>query len=131
MLERRNFLTALTAAMATTLVPGGIVAATLTQREICAMQPSTQDLLARLIGNTFHLTDSNGEPTQARLVAVDEGPQCEGLEQFSIVFEGTDLCDGIYKVYHRDTGSVPISLMPSVARTPATVRKRAYFTLFV
>ena len=131
MLERRKFLTALTVGMAATVMPAGIIAATLKQAGQSCTSASLQRRFAPHIGSAFRLADTTGHVTKAQLVSVDEGPHCRGLEQFSIVFEGTELCDGIYEVYHRDTGSLRISLMPSAGTTPTTVRKRAYLSLFV
>ena len=130
MLERRKFLVAVGAGMATVAMPTGIVAATLKNSGRSCSSASLQQRLVPLIGSTFYLADSAGQLTKARLVALDEGPQCEGLEQFSVVFEGTDLSDGIYKVSHNESGSFDISLMPSDATAAAKIRKRAYFSLF-
>ena len=62
---------------------------------------------------------------------MDDGPQCPGLEQFSIVFEGNDLTEGLYRVYHRQTGSLLISLMPSGEPGSRKNRKRVFFSTFV
>ena len=67
----------------------------------------------------------------AQLIAVDDGPDCPGLEQFSIVFEGDELDDGLYDTYHPEMDGLAISLMPSDARGTGRVRKRAFFALLV
>ena len=84
-----------------------------------------------LLGQGFRLKSTEGDIVTARLIAVDEGPDCRGLEQFSIVFEGDDLADGIYETYNPEMQGLTISLMPSDTRASRPTRKRAYFSVFV
>jgi len=130
MLERRTFLATLTAGMATTILPAGVIAGALNQANQSSASTSMQQRLAPHVGSAFRLKDATGQLTSAVLLSVDEGPRCQGLEQFSIVLEGTDLCDGMYEVCHRDTGILQISLMSSESPATTKVRKRAFFTLF-
>lgn len=131
MLERRIFLTGLTATMATAMVPGGIVAATLGPPGKTSTSGSLRDQLAALVDRNFYLVDSGGLARSARLVAVDDGPQCPGLEQFSIVFEGSDLAEGLYETHSWHTGRLLISLLPSGKSRSGKNRQRAYFSNFV
>ena len=119
MLERRNFLTALSATILTAGLPAGIAAATQRQR---GRSGSLRAQFARLVGSNFRLLNSTGVAQQARLVAVDDGPRCPGLEQFSIVFEGSDLAEGLYQVRSWRTGKMLVSLQPS--GEPGTARNR-------
>jgi len=123
MLARRQFLGTLSAGMATTLVPAGVLSA--------AGLLSLRDQFAGLVEDNFHFLDSAGVVKKARLVALDDGPDCPRLEQFSIVFEGSDLTEGIYQVYHPQTGSLQIGLMPSGEPGSELDRQRAYFSNFV
>jgi hypothetical protein len=121
MLQRRAVLAALGGAMATAIVPANVLAsAAATQRE----------QLSGLLGSDFRIIDSSGVVRTARLIAVDNGPRCRGLEQFSIVLEGDALTDGLYEVYHHDTGSLPVTLMASGEPGSGQTLKRAYFCAF-
>lgn len=123
MLGRRKFLGTLTAGMATTLVPVGVLSA--------AGLASLRDQFAALGDNNFQLMDSAGVVRNARLVAMDDGPYCPELEQFSIVFEGSGLTDGLYKAYHPSTGTLHIALMSSGDAGATLGRQRAHFSSFV
>lgn len=131
MLERRNFLTALTATMATAMLPAGIMAATPGQPGNNGINNSLRGQLAQLVGSNLRLVDAAGIAQSARLVAVDDGPDHPGLEQFSIVFEGSGLTDGLYKVYHPSTGTLRIGLMSSGEAGSTPGRQRAHFSNFV
>ena len=120
---RRRFLGTLTAGMATTLVPAGVISA--------AGFASLRDRFAGLVDKNFHLVDSAGTLKKARLVAMDDGPECPDLEQFSIVFEGSGLTDGLYKAYHPSTGTLRIALMSSGDAGATLGRQRAHFSSFV
>lgn len=109
--------------MATTLVPAGVLST--------AGFASLRDQFAALVDDNFHLLDSAGVVRKARLVALDDGPDCPALEQFSIVFEGSGLTDGFYKVYHPSTGTLRIGLMSSGEVESPAGRQRAYFSNFV
>jgi hypothetical protein len=122
MLQRRAVLAAFGSAMAAAMAPFGVLAGT---------NLSRRNQLSELMGCSFHIADPSGEKTTARLVALDDGPRCPGLEQFSVVFEGADLCEGLHEVYHHDTGRFLISLMPSGESGSRQIRKRAFFSTFV
>jgi hypothetical protein len=128
MLERRKFLTALSATMLTAAIPSGTLAATISQTRQCC---SLRKQFAQLVGSDFRLLNSAGVAQKARLVAVENGPDCPGLEQFSIVFEGSGLTDGLYKVYHPGTGTLQIGLMSSGEPGSEVDRQRAHFSNFV
>lgn len=131
MLERRRVLQFIVAGAASSLVPAGIL--TITHGQFDAPYPgySLHNKLAAMLGSRFRMTNANGMTSTAELVALDEGPQYQGLDQFSAVFEGENLSDGLYEVWHRDTGNLPISLMPSGEPTADRCRQRAYFSILV
>ncbi len=131
MLERRNFLTALSAAMATAMLPAGLIAATTGEAGRSGNSNSLREKFAPLVGNKLRLVDADGVARYARLVALDDGYRCPGLEQFSIVFEGSGLTDGLYKVYHPSTGTLRIGLMSSGEAESPVGRQRAHFSNFV
>ena len=121
MLQRRELLAALTGTMAATMVPGTILANTsLTGRE----------QLSESLGRSFRLKSPAGDIVTAQLIAVDDGPDCPGLEQFSVVFDGDDLADGLYETYHPEVDGMTISLMPSEVPGSEQTRKRAHFSVF-
>jgi hypothetical protein len=122
MLQRRAVLAALGSAMATAIAPVSVLA---------NPKQTRRDQFSELLGHSFRVADPAGEVMTARLVALDDGPRCRGLEQFSIVLEGDALTDGIYEVYHRDTGKLLVSLMPSGELGSTRRWKRAYFSYFV
>ncbi len=128
MLERRKFLTALSASILSAAIPGGALAATLRRS---GKGGSLHKQFAQLVGNDFRLLNSAGVAQKARLVAIDEGPVCRGLEQFSIVFEGSDLAEGLYQIRSWRTGRILISLQASGEPGTATNRQRAYFSRFI
>jgi hypothetical protein len=131
MLERRQVLKIIIAGTTTSLVPAGILAATLRETESSGTGSSLRGQLETLVGSRFRLTGSDGVVRTARLIAVDDGPVCPGLEQFSILFEGTDLAEGLHEVYHWQTGSELISLVPSGEPGSGMTRQRAHFSRFV
>ena len=128
MLERRQVLKIIIAGTTTSLVPAGILAATLRKTESSGTGNSLRDQLEALVGSSFRLTGPDGVVRKARLIAVDDGPDCPGLEQFSILFEGTDLAEGLHEVYHWQTGSELISLVSSGEPGSAVTRQRAHFS---
>ena len=128
MLERRKFLTALSATMLTAAIPSGTLAATLTQTGQCC---PLRKQFAQLVDSDFRLVNSAGVTQIARLVAVDDGPDCSGLEQFSIVFESGDLTEGLYKAYHPGIGTLRIGLLPTGETGSEVNRQRAHFSNFV
>lgn len=131
MLERRQVLKIFVAGATTSLVPAGIFAATLEATESSGTSNSLREQLEVLVGSRFRLTGSDGVVRIARLVAVDDGPDCPGLEQFSILFEGADLVEGLHEVYHWQTGRELISLVPSGKPGAGITRQRAHFSRLV
>ena len=121
MLQRRAVLAALGSAMAASFAPIKVLAGTKVTR---------RNQFAELIGDRLQLKDPEGNVTVARLATLDDGPQCRGLEQFSIVIEGDGLIDGIHKVHHRDIGRLRISLLHSETIAMGRTRKRAFFCTF-
>ena len=121
MLQRRAVLAALSSAMAAAIVPVNVLAST---------SVSCREQLSPLLGHSFRLRNPAGDIVTARLVAVDDGPDCPGLEQFSIVFDGDDLDDGLYDTYHPEMDGMTISLMPSEVPGSNQTRKRAHFSVF-
>ena len=121
MLQRRAVLAALGGAMAAGLVPLGAQA---------GPKLTTCQRYAEFLGARFRFTDADGSSCSARLVAVDNGPRCSGLEQFSMVFEGNDLADGLYEVRGLEAGRILVTLMPSGVPGSGPVRKRVYISNF-
>ncbi len=128
MLERRNFLTALSATILAAALPAGIAAATQRQR---GKSGSLRTQFAQLVGSNLRLLNSAGVAQEARLVAIDDGPLCPGLEQFSIVFEGGDLAEGLYQIRSWRTERMLISLQCSGETGTHRNRQRACFSNFV
>jgi len=123
MLGRRQFLGKLSAGMAMTLVPAGVITA--------AGLASLRDRFAGLVDDNLHLVDSAGVVKKARLVALDDGPACPGIEQFSIVLEGSDITEGLHEVYHPNAGGLQIALMETAEPGSGGARQRAYVSSFV
>jgi len=130
MLQRRAILAVLTSGLAAAIVPTNVVASVLTAGNRRSSSTSLRTRLHELLGHDFRLEDSTGATTYARLVGLDDGPLCRGLEQFSVVFEGAELSEGINELYHPVTGSFPISLLSSDCSGVNRTRKRAYFSMF-
>jgi hypothetical protein len=122
MLQRRAVLAALGGAMAATIVPFKSHAGT---------NLSTRQQFAELLGARFRLTDADGHSWAARLVAVDDGPRCPGLEQYSIVFEGRELTEGLYEVYPRESGRLNIGLTSLGGSDTGAARLQACFSNFI
>jgi len=121
MLQRRAVLAAMGGAMAATLVPFSAHA---------GPKLTTCQRYAELLGAHFRFTDADGDSCSARLVAVDNGPSCSGLEQLSMVFEGDNLTDGLYGVRGLEAGRLLVTLMPSGVPGSGPVRKRVYISNF-
>jgi hypothetical protein len=129
MLQRRAILAALTTSMAAALVPGSAIAAGLSAGNRMATPTSLREQLQALQGQDFHFEDETGETSQARLIAVEDGPRCPGLEQFSVVFEGERLSEGMNDLSHPEIGNMPIGLTSSECTHASRTRKRAHFSL--
>lgn len=131
MLERRRILKIMVAGATTAMVPGGITVAASGNTNLGDTRRSFRDQLASLVGSNFELTGANGVTRMAELVSIEDGPHCPGLEQYSILFEGESLEDGLHEIRHSNTGSMLISLVPSDRPGAGLVRQRAHFTRFV
>jgi len=123
MLGRRKFIGTLTAGIAASILPAGVLNA--------AGLVTLREQFADLVDSNFDLIDSSGTLRRARLTQLDDGPEASGLEQFSIVFEGNDLSEGLHKACHPRIGTLRIGLMASGERGPGPDRQRAYFSNFV
>jgi len=121
MLHRRAVLAALSSALAAAMAPASVFAGTnVTRRE----------QFSALLGHSFRFATSAGDTVVAKLVSVDEGPQCSGLEQFSIAFEGESITEDRYEARHPDFGKLKITLIRSGPPGSKRNRHRAYFSNF-
>lgn len=83
--------------------------------------------------HVFRCMDGKGGVIKLELSEVRDGPQMPGLEQFSLVFkEGPrvatgHLQDGLYQLYHPETGTTFLHLAPSDTDTG---HYTTYFGLF-
>ena len=130
MLERRTFLTVLSAGLVTAATPGTLLAAC---QNLLVAGPSVprRDDFKRLLGGRFQLFDAEGLTTNATMLAFDDGPRCSGLEQFSFVLDTAELDEGIYEIRHPDTGSMSVNLMRSDHPGTAGQCHRVYVSRFV
>ena len=130
MLERRTFLTVLTAGLATAATPGTLLAAC---HEFLASGPSVprRDDFKRLVGRRFQLIDSEGLTSDATLLAFEDGPRCPRLEQFSFVLDTEGLEEGIYEIRHPEMGAISVNLMTSAHPSNAGQCHRVYVSRFV
>lgn len=131
MLERRRILKIIVAGATTVMVPGSITMAASGPVERAGTRGSLRDQLATLVGSNFQLTDADGVTRKAQLISIEDGPACPGLEQFSMLFEGEGLTEGLHEIHHTRTGSALISLVPSDQPETGLVRQRAHFSHFV
>ena len=120
MLKRRLFLSALAAGATSSILPTTAFSAALADGR------SMAEKFSDLVGSEFRFRNSAGDRSRARLVAFDEGPDSPGLEQFSVVFEGEGLTEGLHDIHHLGTGKLNVFCMPSAGGT----RQRAYFSYF-
>ena len=130
MLERRTFLTVLTAGLATAATPGTLLAACHDFLAIGPAVPRRNDF-KQLVGADFRLTDGDGGRSVAKLVAFDDGPRCSRLEQFSFVLDTSVVDEGIYEIDNPHIGSMSVSLMRSEHPSAAGQCHRVYVTRFV
>ena len=122
MLKRRAVLGALGSVMAASFMPVNVLAGT---------KLSQRDQYLRLIGSRVRFRDAEGSVTMARLVALNDGPRCPGLEQFSVVFEGEHLGEGVYETFHPEMGNSRLAFTASGRPGPGRNRFRAYFSNFI
>ena len=130
MLQRRTFLSVLTAGLATAATPGTLLAAC---HDFLARGPSVprRDDFRQLVGADFRLTNADGHRSAAKLVAFDDGPTCSRLEQFSFVLDTPEHDEGIYEIEHPQTGAMSVCLMQSEHPSAAGQCHRVYVTRFV
>jgi len=128
MLKRRNFVTTLSATVLVATLPVGAAAAI---QSYGGKASSLRKRFRGLVDTDFRLFDAVGVARKARLVAVDDGPKCPGLEQFSIVFEGEELGEGLYQIRSWRTGRILVNLQSSGGPGMARNRQRACFSNFV
>jgi len=128
-LQRRAILAVLTTSLAAALAPGSVIASALSAGNRTSSSMSLREQLQALLGQNFNFEDETGVTSDGRLVFVEDGPRCRGLEQFSVVFEGKRLSEGINDVFHPDLGSMSISLISSECSHAGRTRKRAHFSL--
>ena len=128
MIKRRNFL--ISCAIGTTALTtplGWAAAGNSTNSGL------TKDKFQSLLHHNFRCMDEKTGMINMDLVEIREGPQVPGLEQFSLVFQERNssgkshLQDGLYQLYHPETGRALIHLAPS--NTEAG-RYTTYFGLF-
>ena len=79
-----------------------------------------------MIGRRVRLTCEDGHVQTARVTALDEGPCCPGLEQFSVVFDGDDIADGLYELDDPRGGRLTITLFASGPEGRERTRARTY-----
>jgi hypothetical protein len=89
-----------------------------------------REQFSELLGHNFRFATSVGDTVVAKLVSIDEGPQCPGLEQFSIAFEGESITEDLYEVRHPVIGKLNITLIRSGPPGSKRNRHRAYFSNF-
>ena len=129
-MKRRNFLSAVAAGAATAVLPVGVFAASPNVSYRTDPRQPTLAGFTRLLGSEFHFTDVSGGALKARLVACDDGPQHAGLTQFSVVFEGATLEEGLYELRHPETGPMMIGCVSSDGAIAGMSRQRVYFSSF-
>jgi len=72
-----------------------------------------------LLHHRFRCLSDEGEAKQLELVAVTDGPQQPGLEQYALAFRQCDaaqnnrLSEGLHRLYHRELGFTLLHLTPS------------------
>jgi len=124
MLKRRFFLSAIAAGATSTILPTTVFSAFLTDDG-----PLSQKF-SDLVGSEFCFTNTVGDISSARLIAFDKGPDSPGLEQFSVVFEGDGLAEGLHDIHHPGTGKLAVFCMPSTGGATGGSRQRVYFSNF-
>jgi len=127
MMERRVFLTGVSAAVAGTAALSPFALLSETDRD--APGPS-RALFDGWMGSEFRIYGTDGRfVDSARLTKIEDGPCCAQLEQFSVVFETgrtESLPEGIFRL-SRPTGHImDIALRPI---ENASRRHRAVFSL--
>jgi Domain of unknown function (DUF6916) len=75
----------------------------------------TKKWFEQALGSEFHLDDNGWQGVRMKLVAVRDGPQSHGLEQFTTIFrtnEGAQVPPGLYHVKHARDGWFQVYLEP-------------------
>jgi len=124
MLKRRFFLSAIAAGATGTLLPTTVFSALLTD------DGPLSNKFSDLVGSEFRFRNAVGDVSSARLIAFDKGPESPGLEQFSLVFEGDGLAEGLHEIHHVGTGKLTVFCMPSTGSALGSSRQRVYFSNF-
>lgn len=104
-MNRRQFLSTGAAACAALGFTAPNVMASATQESGAAKY--TKKWFQQALNSQFHLDDNGWQGVRMQLVAVEDGPQSHGLEQFTTVFRthhGTQLPPGLYHVKHARDG---------------------------
>jgi hypothetical protein len=73
----------------------------------------TKKWFQQALNTEFHVDDNGWQGVRMKLVAVQDGPQSHGLEQFTALFstnEGTQLTPGLYHVKHARDGWLQVYL---------------------
>lgn len=117
MLNRRHFITTGTSALAAmAAVPNAIAnpLAKVLDETNAVIKKSAQDKFSEKVGDSFLMRSEAGS-RRLTLVKVEQGPVSEGLEQFTLVFEGQgELQEELYKATHLKTlSSTLVRLVPS------------------
>ncbi len=127
MFKRRDFLRTCAVGSAAVMAPFGWVAAGSSN---AGLSKATFQLLHH---HVFRCMDGKGGVIKLELSEVRDGPLMPGLEQFSLVFkEGAGagsghLQDGLYQLYHPETGTTLLHLASSDTETGHYV---TYFSMF-
>ncbi len=113
MMERRVFLTGVSAAVAGTAALSPFALLSETDRD--APGPS-RALFDGWMGSEFRIYGTDGRfVDSARLTKIEDGPCCAPLEQFSVVFETgrtESLPEGIFRLSRPTGHSMDIALRP-------------------
>jgi hypothetical protein len=134
-MQRRQLLVGFATGAAAAAMPTGVFAATLkgllnTGTRTSINNSPDRASLTTLVGSWFRITDTNGQYSAARLIALDDGPTFRGLEQFSLVFQGKQLTDGLFQVFHPQAGEIQLHFMPSGETADVNDRRRAHISVF-
>ena len=127
-MERRKFLAGVSAAVAGTTQLPSILSFESVEATV---HPTRRAEFERQLGTEFRVYDNDGRfADKVRLVAIEGGPCCSGLEQFSLVFAGTQgpaLSEGIWRLTNGTDQAKDLAL--TSARASSQPRYRAMFNL--
>jgi hypothetical protein len=123
-MRRRDFLTTTAAAAAIVAVCPTANAATVLPTLPITGFNRTQ--FRSWIDDEFRLSGPGSlRAAHATLIAVDDGPECTGIEQFSAVFRGAALPTGLCRLSHADGAQFVLHLHGSLHSN----LRRAHFSL--